>query len=213
MADHDDQSAMSSDVELPDLDAPQEDIMDAGSSDLPDLGIEPEMGGGDLPDLNEPATDSFEMNEAGDLPDLGAGLEMDNEIQDDLSTPMEAENFQEPQASSTSGDFQELPASEAPKMAGLADFGSGDSILAFKKIQGIKVRVQVMLGETKLSVSQLAGLKKGDFVQLDTKVGETVNIFANGALIARGEIAVEDEEAPRFGITLTEIVDSSIASS
>jgi flagellar motor switch protein FliN/FliY len=95
----------------------------------------------------------------------------------------------------------------------LADFGSGDSILAFKKIQGIKVRVQVMLGETKLSVSQLAGLKKGDFVQLDTKVGETVNIFANGALIARGEIAVEDEEAPRFGITLTEIVDSSIASS
>ena len=89
--------------------------------------------------------------------------------------------------------------------------GAGDNAMMLKRIKGIKVKIQVMLGETRLSVSELANLKKGDFLQLETKLGDPISILANGALIARGEIAVVEDETKHFGITLTEVVDTSIA--
>ena len=82
--------------------------------------------------------------------------------------------------------------------------------MSIKKIQGIKVNVQVVLGSVSLSVSQLAGLKKGELVSLDSSIGDPVDIFANGQLIARGEIVVTEDENPRFGVTLSEIVDTEI---
>lgn len=185
MADHEDPNTT-----LPELG----DLPDLGGGDelgLPDLG-----GGDDLPDLS--GGDLPNLGAVDDLPDLGADIPMGNDPLADLSMVDKTD----------SGAMPELTSQDTPSMAPVST-PSGDSIIAFKKIQGIKVNVQVILGETKLSVSQLSNLKKGEFIQLDTKVGEAVDIVANGALIARGEIAVEDEDAPRFGITLTEIIDSS----
>ena len=73
-------------------------------------------------------------------------------------------------------------------------------------IRNIKVAVQVILGGFSMSVAQLANLKPSELVSLDTKIGESLDILANGQLIARGEIVVIEEESPKFGITLTEII-------
>ena len=195
MADHEDQNEAVLDNELPELDTLPE------GNELPDIGLDNlnENEGG-LPDLGD------------DLPDLAGEMSLGEEPVIDASAveatapdaPLEADlsDLRSP-VNPTS-----FPSANSPG----SNTVSGDGVMAFKKIQGIKVRVQVMLGETRLTVSQLANLKKGEFIQLDTKVGEPVDILANGSLIARGEIAVEDEETPRFGITLTEIVDSSVLS-
>lgn len=84
---------------------------------------------------------------------------------------------------------------------------NGASAMSINKIQKIKVRVQAMLGGISMTVAELANLKQGDLIALDTKIGEAIDIMANGQVIARGEIVVVDEATPKFGITLTEVVE------
>ena len=78
--------------------------------------------------------------------------------------------------------------------------------LALQSIANIKVKVQAILGGIQMPVSQLANIKQGELISLDSNVGEAIDIVANGQLIARGEIVVIEEGAPRFGITLTEVI-------
>ncbi|MCV0393738.1 MAG: flagellar motor switch protein FliN [Rhizobiaceae bacterium] len=73
-------------------------------------------------------------------------------------------------------------------------------------IMDIPVDVQIILGSTEMSVSQLMALQKGSTVALDRRIGEPVDIMVNGRKIARGEITVLEEDPSRFGIRLTEIV-------
>ena len=86
---------------------------------------------------------------------------------------------------------------------------TGANVIGIQKIQNIKVRVQAMLGGISLSVSELANLKQGELLSLDTHVGDGIDILANGQLVARGEIVVVEGPKPRFGITLTEIVEAA----
>jgi flagellar motor switch protein FliN/FliY len=86
---------------------------------------------------------------------------------------------------------------------------TGAGIVGYQKIQQLKVKVQAMLGTVPLTVAELANLEQGDLVTLDTKIGDPIEILANGELIARAEIAVTDDPKPRFGLKLTEIVDSN----
>ena len=115
--------------------------------------------------------------------------QVNTEIEDDTLTP----------ADPTSSPDLTAAQSSAP---------SGPNVLDVKKIQNIKVKVQAMLGEVSMSVSQLANLKQGEFVSLETKVGDAIDILANGHLIARGEIVVIEEDAPRFGVTITQVVEN-----
>jgi len=78
--------------------------------------------------------------------------------------------------------------------------------LAMQSIANIKVKVQAILGGIQMPVSQLANIKQGELISLDSNVGEAIDIVANGQLIARGEIVVIEEGVPRFGITLTEVI-------
>ncbi len=116
----------------------------------------------------------------------------------------EIENTVSPQVESTIAP-QPTPA-QSPET-------NGSKVLDVKKIQNIRVKVQAMLGGVTMSVSQLANLKQGEFVALETKVGDAIDILANGHLIARGEIVVIEEDAPRFGVTVTQVVDNDTSAS
>lgn len=112
------------------------------------------------------------------------------------------------------GEGVETPASKEPDQALPSSSEPltplGGNVMSIKQIQGIKVNVQVILGSVTLSVSKLASLKKGELIELDSALGDPVDILANGHLIARGEIVVVEENDSRFGITLSEIVESEI---
>ncbi len=67
----------------------------------------------------------------------------------------------------------------------------------------VPVKVQAVLGRSKMLIGDLLKLKAGMVVELDRRVGEPVDIFVNDRLIARGEVVLIDN---MLGITLTEIL-------
>ena len=77
------------------------------------------------------------------------------------------------------------------------------------RIQSIKVKVQAMLGGATLSVSQLSEIKQGDTVSLNSRIGDPVQILANGQLIGHGQLVVIESDPPSFGIRLESLVDNS----
>ncbi|MET3791670.1 flagellar motor switch protein FliN [Aquamicrobium terrae] len=73
-------------------------------------------------------------------------------------------------------------------------------------IMDIPVDVQIVLGSTEMSVSELMTLQKGSTVALDRRIGEPIDVVVNGRRIARGEITVLEGDSSRFAIRLTEII-------
>ena len=67
----------------------------------------------------------------------------------------------------------------------------------------VPVKVQAVLGRSRMEIGELMRLKPGDVVELDRRVGEPVDIYVNNRLIARGEVVLIDNA---LGVTLTEIV-------
>lgn len=65
-----------------------------------------------------------------------------------------------------------------------------------------RVVLNAALGQAELSVQELLALKAGSVVELDTQLNGLVELWLNGAQVARGEIvAVEG----RFGVRIVEI--------
>ena len=71
-------------------------------------------------------------------------------------------------------------------------------------VYGVQVDVTVVLGKAHLRVHQLLKLGRGAVVELDKKINDPVEIYANNRLIAYGEVIVT--EGDRIGVSLTEIV-------
>lgn len=95
------------------------------------------------------------------------------------------------------------PRVEQPSMPSADAAPSAHSV-----IMDIPVEVQIVLGSSQMSVSDLMGLQRGSTVALDRRIGEPVEVTVNGRLIARGEITVLESDPSRFGIRLTEIAAS-----
>lgn len=90
----------------------------------------------------------------------------------------------------------------APGMEGPAA-NSEKTAADLEAVFDVPVRISVVLGRTKIPVSQLLKLDTGSVIELDRQVGEAVEIFVNARLVARGEIVLVEN---RLGVTMTEIV-------
>jgi flagellar motor switch protein FliN/FliY len=75
--------------------------------------------------------------------------------------------------------------------------------ISLESLYDVAVEISVVLGRTKMPVSQLLKLGRGAVVQLDQTVGESLDIFINDRLVARGEIVIVEN---KIGITMTEII-------
>src|ERR1700687_1027061 len=73
----------------------------------------------------------------------------------------------------------------------------------------IPVEVQVVLGSATMPVANLIKLGRGAVIPLDHRVGEPLDVVVNGRVVARGEVVVVEDDNPRFGVSLTEIVGPS----
>lgn len=83
-----------------------------------------------------------------------------------------------------------------------ASLGTGGDVSA---VYNIPVHVSAVLGRSIMPVSQLLKLGRGAVIELDRRVGESIEICVNNRLVARGEVVIVDE---RLGITMTEIIKS-----
>lgn len=72
-------------------------------------------------------------------------------------------------------------------------------------IYDVPVQISAVLGKASMPISQLIRLGRGAILELDRKVGESIDVVVNNRLVARGEIVIVDEH---IGITMTEIIKS-----
>lgn len=77
-----------------------------------------------------------------------------------------------------------------------------------KRLMDVPVRVDVVLGDVRMSVEDLMALSPGEIVALEREVTEDVDIYVSDRLMARGRLVVADGE---LGVTLSEIVDERMA--
>ena len=75
--------------------------------------------------------------------------------------------------------------------------------LAMDHLQDISLPVSLELGHKLMRVQELLELTPGRIVKLDRLAGEPVDLVINGKIIAKGEVAVIDEN---FAVRIIEIL-------
>ncbi|MCC2601466.1 flagellar motor switch protein FliN [Sphingopyxis yananensis] len=73
----------------------------------------------------------------------------------------------------------------------------------FDLLAGVSLRVSVEVGSTTMPLSELLSISEGSVIELDRAATELLDIYANGTLIAKGEIVSVDG---RYGIKVAELV-------
>ena len=74
-------------------------------------------------------------------------------------------------------------------------------------ISEVDLDVKVELGRTYMYIEDVLRLRRGSVVPLDKMAGETVDIFINGRLLARGEVLVMNEN---FCVRVAELLAGAI---
>ncbi len=73
-------------------------------------------------------------------------------------------------------------------------------------ILDIDVEVSVELGRSVMQIKDVLELSPGSVVELNKLAGETVDVFVNHSLVAKGEVVVINEN---FGVRITEIIGAA----
>ena len=73
----------------------------------------------------------------------------------------------------------------------------------FDLLAGVSLRVSVEVGSTSMALAELLTISEGSVVELDRAATDLLDIYANGTLIAKGEIVSVDG---RYGIKVAELV-------
>lgn len=100
----------------------------------------------------------------------------------------------------------ELP--QPPEISGQASeerdkISGSDGPLSLEPVHNVVVKIQAVLGKTKVNVGELMRMRSGDVIDLDRKAGEPIDVWVNNRLIARGEVVLTDG---LLGVALTEMV-------
>jgi flagellar motor switch protein FliN/FliY len=80
---------------------------------------------------------------------------------------------------------------------------SSQPLTDLKAVYEVPVQVSAILGRANVPVKKLLQLVPGSIIELDRKVGESIDIYVNNHLLARGDLILMGEH---LGITITEII-------
>ena len=91
--------------------------------------------------------------------------------------------------------------SGASSPAGGSSLKDGDLDINF--LLDVNLSIMVEVGRTHMLIEDLLRLEESSIVELDSMVGQPLNIRANEKLVARGEIVVINE---KFAVRITDII-------
>ena len=96
------------------------------------------------------------------------------------------------------------------KKEGEDDEGEGDSNYPLSKgdidinfLFDVQLSIIVEIGRTQMLISDLLELEEQSIIELDSMLGQPLDIRANDLLVARGEVSVVNE---KFGVRITDII-------
>jgi flagellar motor switch protein FliN/FliY len=70
-------------------------------------------------------------------------------------------------------------------------------------ILDVAVTLSMEVGRARIPIRNLLQLNQGSVVELERAAGEPLDVYANGTLIAHGEVVVVND---KFGVRLTDVV-------
>ena len=88
---------------------------------------------------------------------------------------------------------------------------AGGEAKSMDAIFGVKLNVRVVLGTSRMQISELLNLTKGSVIELDRRVGEPVEIMINDRTVARGDLVRVQEDM--LGVALREIIKDFVSES
>ena len=126
--------------------------------------------------------------------------------------PPMPDDYEESMNSQTQSSDSPLPAADDTVTVQPVKFASfdaaknlsGDAAKNLDNLLDIKLQLTVELGRATLPVKKVLELTRGSIVELEKIAGEPVELYANGKLIAHGEVVVIEDN---FGLRITHITD------
>ena len=100
----------------------------------------------------------------------------------------------------------DLNSADAPGISDIAyseDENAARIAADLEAVFDVPVQVSAVLGRSKMDVGELLKLGPGTVLELDRRVGEAIDIYANNRLVARGEVVLVED---KLGVTMTEII-------
>jgi flagellar motor switch protein FliN/FliY len=82
---------------------------------------------------------------------------------------------------------------------------SQEEVRNLELLRDVKIDISVELGRKELPLGDILHMVRGSVIELEKLAGEPVDVFANGRLIATGEVVVIDEH---FGVRVTQLVSA-----
>lgn len=102
----------------------------------------------------------------------------------------------------------DLPAPDVARPFALGDLSPAEFDQAenpLDMLDEVEMDLRVELGRTRMRLEDVLRLRRGSVVMLDKLAGDPVDIFANGRLIARGEVLVMNDQ---FCVRITELLEA-----
>ena len=107
-------------------------------------------------------------------------------------------------------EVKEESSGQKEKKEGEDDEGEGDSNDHLSKgdidinfLFDVQLSIIVEVGRTQMLISDLLELEEQSIIELDSMVGQPLDIRANNLLVARGEVIVVNE---KFAVRITDII-------
>ena len=130
------------------------------------------------------------------------GVSLDSDLEDMLAGGGEDEDAE------SGGEVKAPPGSAPPPAVNAGLEASRASLSATEAVNldfllDIQLHTTFEVGRSQMVVSDLLTLGQGSVVELHRLVGEELDLFVNGKLIAKGEVVVVNE---KFGCRISEII-------
>ena len=159
----------------------------------------------EMPALPAPAAVTFTWDRA-EGESLGGALLLPEALLADASSPAAPEAAPAP---SQTPPQQPTPQPVEVARAQFSDFG-GEQIAGGDGAPGnlhilsdVELEVTVELGRRRIPLADVLSLTTGSIIELEKLVGQPLEVYANGRLIAEGEAVVIDEQ---FGVRVTSLM-------
>ena len=133
--------------------------------------------------------DAFENLDGLDWSDVESELKANR---DQILSEVKTENSD--QKEKKEGDHEAGDGAEVP-------LSKGDIDINF--LFDVQLSIVVEVGRTQMLISDLLELEEKSIVELDSMVGQPLDIRANNLLVARGEVIVVNE---KFAVRITDII-------
>lgn len=75
--------------------------------------------------------------------------------------------------------------------------------VSFDVLKDIPVTVTVGMGKQQMLIKDLLSLKEGDYIPLDKKIGDSLDIYVNNQLIGYGELVISED---KYAVAITSLI-------